>query len=127
MYSIYMDVRIVCDPAKPDLRDRPLVDAGQTARLRRLFKVLGNDGRLRVIHALERADEMCLSDLAREVQMTPQAISNQVTRLVDQGILASRRAGNNVFYRIADPCVTSLLDLAICLIEEAGSTLPTVS
>ena len=103
------------------------MDAGQTARLRRLFKVLGNDGRLRVIHALERADEMCLSDLAREVQMTPQALSNQVTRLVDQGILASRRAGNNVFYRIADPCVTSLLDLAICLIDETDSTSSAVS
>lgn len=119
-----MDVRIVCDPAKPDLRDRPLIDPGQAAQLRRLFKVLGNDGRLRVVHALERAEELCLSDLAREVQLTPQAVSNQVTRLVDQGILASRRLGNNVFYRIADPCVTSLLDLAICLTEDSALLVP---
>jgi len=120
----------VCDPAKPALRDRPLIDSGQAERIMRLFKVLGNEGRLRAVHALERAGELYLSDLAREVGMTPQALSNQLTRLVDQGIVTSRRAGNNVFYRIADPCVTSLLDLAICLTEEAGvgsSTIERVS
>ncbi|GBD85159.1 HTH-type transcriptional regulator NmtR [bacterium BMS3Abin02] len=115
-----MEVQIVCDPTKPALRDRPLIDSGQAERIMKLFKMLGNAGRLRVVHALERAGELYLSDLARQVGMTPQALSNQLTRLVDQGIVTSRRAGNNVFYRIADPCVTSLLDLAICLSEEAG-------
>lgn len=75
---------------------------------------MGSDGPLRGVHALERADELCLSDLAREVQMTSRAVSNRVTRLADRGILASPRTGNNVLYRIADPCVTSLLDLGIC-------------
>ena len=41
-------------------------------------------------------------------------------RLSDRRILVSRRDGNNVFYRIADPCVTSLLDLGLCLIEETS-------
>ena len=117
-----MEVRIVCDPQKPELRDRPLIDAAQVARLRRLFKVLGNEGRLRVIHALERAGELRHSDLAKEVGMTPQALSNQVTRLVDQGILTSRRSGNSVLYRIADQCVTSLLDLGLCLAEMVSAT-----
>jgi len=35
--------------------------------------------------------------------MTPQAVSNQLQRLGDRGILAARRNGNSVFYRIADP------------------------
>jgi hypothetical protein len=34
--------------------------------------------------------------------------------------VAARRDGNNVFYRIADPCVNSLLDLGLCLIEETS-------
>ncbi|NIA26117.1 MAG: metalloregulator ArsR/SmtB family transcription factor [Gammaproteobacteria bacterium] len=121
-----MEVQIVCDPTKPALRDRPLIDSGQAEQIMKLFKMLGNAGRLRVVHALERAGELYLSDLARQVGMTPQALSNQLTRLVDQGIVTSRRAGNNVFYRVADPCVTSLLDLAICLSEEAGVASSTI-
>jgi DNA-binding transcriptional ArsR family regulator len=51
--------------------------------------------------------------------MKPQAISNQLQRLVDKGMVASRRNGNNIFYRIVDPCVVSLLDSGLCLMEDA--------
>ena len=107
--------RIVCDPAQPSLAERPLIDGVQARELVSLFKVLANDSRLRLVHALERAGELCVTDLAAEVGMTPQAVSNQLQRLVDRRILTAQRRGNNVFYRIVDPCVTSLLELALCL------------
>jgi ArsR family transcriptional regulator, lead/cadmium/zinc/bismuth-responsive transcriptional repressor len=107
--------RIVCDPAQPTLAERPLIDEAQAGELVALFKVLANDTRLRLVHALARAGELCVTDLAAEVGMTPQAVSNQLQRLVDRRMLAARRRGNNVFYRIVDPCVTSLLELALCL------------
>lgn len=107
--------RIVCDPAQPALAERPLIDETQARELVGLFKVLANDSRLRLVHALDRAEELCVTDLAAEVGMTPQAVSNQLQRLVDRRILAARRKGNNVLYRIVDPCVTSLLELALCL------------
>jgi ArsR family transcriptional regulator, lead/cadmium/zinc/bismuth-responsive transcriptional repressor len=108
--------RIVCDPAQPPLAERPLIDDEVAGDLEALFKVLANDSRLRLLHALERSDELCVSDLAAAVSMTPQAVSNQLQRLVDRRILAARRQGNNVFYRIVDPCVTSLLELGLCLV-----------
>ena len=60
-----------------------------------------------------------MTDLAAAVSMTPQAVSNQLQRLADRGILASRRNGINIHYRIVDPCVTSILDLGLCLTEDA--------
>lgn len=51
--------------------------------------------------------------------MSAQATSNQLQRLVDQGFLASRRDGARVLYRIADPCVPQMLDLGLCLVDEA--------
>jgi DNA-binding transcriptional ArsR family regulator len=84
-----------------------------------VFKVLANDTRLRLIHALARADEMCVTDLAQAVGMTPQAVSNQLRRLVDRRILGSRREGNQIYYCIVDPCVPSLLDQGLCLTEDA--------
>jgi DNA-binding transcriptional ArsR family regulator len=111
---------VTAGAGKPALADRPLITPGQAAEVVGLFKVLANDSRLRLLHALERAGELCVSDLAERVGMRPQAVSNQLQRLLDRRILASRREGNNVFYRIADPCVTSLLDLGLCLIEETS-------
>jgi DNA-binding transcriptional ArsR family regulator len=111
---------VTADAGKPALAERPLLTPEQAGQVVGLFKVLANDSRLRLLHALERAGELCVSDLAAQVGMQPQAVSNQLQRLLDRRILAARRQGNNVFYRIADPCVPSLLDLGICLIEETS-------
>jgi DNA-binding transcriptional ArsR family regulator len=108
-----------CCPPKPDLRDRPLIDPDQAADLMNLFKVLANDTRLRLLHALARAGELCVTDLAGAVGMKPQAVSNQLHRLAHLGIVACKRSGNHIRYRIADPCVMTLLDQGLCLMEDA--------
>lgn len=84
-----------------------------------LFKVLASDTRLRLLHALVRSGELCLTDLAEQVGMSPQAVSNQLQQLVAKGILGGTRNGNNVHYRIVDPCVVNLLDQGLCLTEDA--------
>jgi DNA-binding transcriptional ArsR family regulator len=105
---------------KPELAERPLVSGPVAGGLARLFKLLANDTRLRLLHALHRDGEVCVTDLAAQVDMRPQAVSNQLQRLVDRGILAARRDGNRIHYRIADPCVIGLLDLGLCLLEETS-------
>jgi DNA-binding transcriptional ArsR family regulator len=82
-----------------------------------LFKIFANDTRLRLLHVLTHEEELCVSDLAAAVEMKPQAVSNQLQRLVDRSILASRRDGNNIFYRIIDSCVPVLLERGLCLIS----------
>ena len=82
-----------------------------------LFKTFSNSIRLRLLHALVQAGELCVTDLAKTADLKPQTVSNQLQRLVDRGMLASRRQGNNVLYRIVDPCVPVLLDRGLCLME----------
>jgi ArsR family transcriptional regulator, lead/cadmium/zinc/bismuth-responsive transcriptional repressor len=108
-----------CCPSKPALRERPLLSYAQSGDLAVLFKVLANDTRLRILHALARGGELTPGALAEAVGMKAQAVSNQLQRLLDRGILATRREGNYIHYRIADRCVTGLLDLGLCLMEEA--------
>ena len=104
---------LACCPPKLTLSERPLISTMQAAELRDLFKVFANDTRLRVLHALARSGELCVGELADAVAMKPQTVSNQLQRLVDRGILGSRRHGTSILYRIVDPCVTSLLDLVL--------------
>lgn len=111
------DVAGCCKPRS--LKARPLMSPIQAGGLAAVFKVLANDTRLRILHALVRADELCVTELADEVGMKPQAVSNQLQRLCSLGIIQSRRAGVNVHYRVVDLCVRSLLDQGLCLTEEA--------
>lgn len=106
-------------PAKPPLASRQLIVGEAATDVAMLFKVLANDTRVSLLHALARAGELCVTELADAVGMKPQAISNQLQRLVDRGMLAQRREGNHVRYRIVDPCVTDLLDRGLCLLEDA--------
>jgi hypothetical protein len=50
--------------------------------------------------------------------MKPQAVSNQLQRLTDKGILVSIRNGTNIHYRVIDPCIVGLLDQGLCLTED---------
>jgi DNA-binding transcriptional ArsR family regulator len=101
----------------PGLADRSQMDAAEAARLEQLFKVLANDTRLRLLHALVRAGDLTVTQLADAVDMRPSAVSNQLQRLSDKRVVASRRDGNRIWYRVSDPCVVGLIDLAWCLVE----------
>lgn len=88
------------------------------ADLAELFKVLANDNRLRILHAIHLAGEVSPSDIAETVGASQQAVSNQLQRLADQRIVHARRDGQRVLYRIIDPCVPGLMDLGVCLLSE---------
>ncbi len=108
-----------CSP-KPELKHRPLLTDVQVGALKELFGLLANITRLRILHALVRSEELCVTELSETVGMKPQAVSNQLRQLSEAGIFDSRRDGNNIFYRIADPCAASLLDTSLCLLEDTG-------
>ena len=55
-----------------------------------LFKMLASDTRLRLLHALSRSNELCVTELADAVGMKPQAVSNQLQRLIDREIRKRR-------------------------------------
>lgn len=105
---------------KPAVRDRPLLGSDQASEVVSLFKVLANESRLRILHALTRTNELCVGDIAETVGMSTQAVSNQLRRMVDRRVVATRREGNYIVYRLIDPCVPGLLGLGWCLAEETG-------
>jgi len=123
MAGLPASVRASADAGKPPLRERSLIDGERASELVRLFQMLASDTRLRLLHALERAGELNVTELADALEMAPQAVSNQLRRLADRRIVASRRDGIRVYYRIADPCVAGLLDLGLCLLEETAPAL----
>ena len=106
-------------PPKPALANRRLLSMRQAQALESTFKMLANSTRLRILHALVCAGDVCVGDLAGKLGMKPQAVSNQLQRLADRGIVEARRDGLQIRYSILDRCVLTLLDQGWCLAEDA--------
>ncbi|MDD3471305.1 MAG: metalloregulator ArsR/SmtB family transcription factor [Syntrophaceae bacterium] len=108
-----------CCPGNPRLQDRDLVSIQLAQKIRSLFKLLSNVTRLRILHALSISSELKVGELSQIVCMKPQAVSNQLQKLLDSGVLFHRRDGLHVYYSIADQCLIGLLEQGLCLIEES--------
>ena len=113
---------IGCRP-RPSLSERPLLASPEAGSLERMFKVLASGTRLRLRHVLLRHPGTAVTELAQALGMTPQAVSNQLQRLADKGIVSGMRDGTSIHYRVVDPCVAELIDLCWCLAEDAHDRL----
>jgi DNA-binding transcriptional ArsR family regulator len=104
------------DLIPPALAQRPLIDEPEVDQLAALFRVLASDTRLRILHAIARTGEVAVNEIASDIGASPQTVSNHLQRMADQQIVATRRDGNRIFYRLVDPCVGGLIELGLCLL-----------
>jgi|SRR5271165_64507 len=107
-----------CVSERPSISARPLLAARKAAELAAVFETLANDTRLKVLNVMVQGTETSPTELAEKIGMKAQAISNQLKRLCDREIIVRRREGNQVYYRIVDPCVIDLLERGLWLIQD---------
>jgi ArsR family transcriptional regulator, lead/cadmium/zinc/bismuth-responsive transcriptional repressor len=107
-----------CVSERPSLSELPLLDAKKAAELAGVFETLANDTRLRALNVIAKSVEASPTALAEKLGMKLQAISNQLKRLSDRGIIERRRQGNQIYYRIVDPCVIDLLERGLWLTQD---------
>ena len=86
----------------------------------RLFRVLGHPVRIRILELLTEG-ERTVGDLQAALELDSSGTSQHLAALREPGILASRRDGTNVYYRIRDPRVSQLLVVARQLLTSALS------
>lgn len=89
---------------------------GECDRLAQLFKAMGDPGRLRILWALE-GGEMCVCDLAAYLEVTESAVSHQLRLLRQLRLVANRRAGPVLYYRLDDHLVSQLVRLALAQVR----------
>jgi DNA-binding transcriptional ArsR family regulator len=83
--------------------------AGEAAEL---LKLLANDQRLIILCRLSDA-EMSVSELGQHVDLAQSALSQHLAKLRAQGLVATRREGQSIYYRIASPIAQKLVG-ALC-------------
>ena len=82
--------------ASPNSSARPAKPPG-------CLKLLANENRLLILCRLALAREMSVNDLAEAVGLSQSALSQHLAKMREEGLLATRREAQTVFYRIADP------------------------
>ena len=82
-----------------------------------LCKVLTDPKRLLLIDAL-RHDEQCVGDLAEQIGMSLPNASQHLSVLRHAGLVAARREGTTVFYRLVEPRIADACDLVHQIIAD---------
>jgi DNA-binding transcriptional ArsR family regulator len=101
------DCRIIHQDKVAKAREEAL-ELDEIEELSQLFKAFADPSRLRILYALANR-EMCVCDLAALLEITESAVSHQLRLLRTMKLVANRREGTILYYRIADEHVTVLI------------------
>jgi DNA-binding transcriptional ArsR family regulator len=97
-------------------QEEQLLDDQMATRLAELFKALADPTRVRMIGLLAHA-ELCVGDLCAVLGMSQPAISHQLRLLRTMHIVAARKQGKHVFYRLDDEHIHSLFHQGLAHVE----------
>ena len=75
------------------------------------FRLLSDPTRLRLLNELDDIDELAVGELAERAGVGLSNTSKHLHQLEREGIVAKRRSGTTILYRIADPTLAALCDL----------------
>src|SRR6056297_648945 len=74
-----------------------------------VFKAMAHPGRLQMIDALAER-EICVCDLAELVDLAVPTVSRHLKKMKTTGIVATRRDGNHIYYRLQMPCMARIFE-----------------
>lgn len=85
------------DTPRTDLPDEVVQETA------RMLRCLGHPMRLRILDFLELNDELTVTEIHEGLDMEQAVCSQHLNLMRDKGILARRKEGVNVYYRLGDP------------------------
>ncbi len=81
--------------------------------LSEFFKIFGDSTRLSIISVLYSNKELCVCDIAKEINMSQSAISHQLRILRSGGLIRPRRDGKTVYYSLDDEHVNYIYEMGL--------------
>ena len=102
----------IVDEARVEAAKAQLLPESELEDLTRLFKLLGDATRARLLYALLEAGELCVCDLSAATGTPETNVSHALRLLRTAGIVKARRDGRMMFYSLDDSHVRMLLDVS---------------
>jgi ArsR family transcriptional regulator, lead/cadmium/zinc/bismuth-responsive transcriptional repressor len=86
--------------------------------LSEIFKMLGDITRLKICLALSR-HELCVSDIAKVLDLTESAVSHQLRIMKAMRLVTYRREGKMTYYMLDDEHIEELIQMGVKHVAEA--------
>ena len=99
-----------------------LPSADDASRLTSLLSLMADPVRLRLIYALDVAEELCVGDLALALDVSEDSGSYALRLLRTAGLLVTRKTGRVVYNRLADDFPAPLRDHCLRQLVELTRT-----
>jgi len=102
-----------------EIKEMQMQVAGEEAqKLARLYAILSDPTRIRIIDLLILKKELCVTELALILKVSAPAISHHLRSLHDLEIVSSHRMGQEVCYMLTDTVEARQIVSAVGLLEK---------
>src|SRR3954463_5188490 len=98
------------------------LSAEDAGRLTGLLSLLADPVRARILYALDQVEELCVGDIALALGATEDAVGYALRLLRTAGMVATRKSGRVVYYRLADGFPEPLRDHCLRRLVELTRT-----
>ena len=85
--------------------------------LSEFFKVFADATRLRILEVLLK-DETCVNSISKEIDVSPSAVSHQLSYLRSTNLVKTRKEGQVIYYSIADNHIKVIIKYGLEHIKE---------
>ncbi len=79
---------------------RHLASLAELPAMTNAYKLMGDPTRLKLLLSLAHAKELCVCDLADILGMDTSAVSHQLRKLKDGGLVRNHREGATIYYHL---------------------------
>jgi ArsR family transcriptional regulator, lead/cadmium/zinc/bismuth-responsive transcriptional repressor len=84
----------------------------------KIMNLVGNETRLKILYLIRAEQRVCVCDMSDILGISVSAISQQLRKLKDGGLLKSQKEGQTIFYEI-HPTQGDILQLLFSIFEQA--------
>ncbi len=106
--------------ARPNIIETEPVELADADLIAKMLRALGDATRLRIVELLIE-QPLIQKQLVAEVGLSQGQVSSHLACLVWCGLVSASRSGQQVEYRISDPRVVGIVDLAKAVLERSGA------
>jgi len=81
--------------------------------LAKIMNLVGNETRLKILYLIYKEKNICVCDLSDVLNLSVSAISQQLKKLKEGGLIIDEKQGKTIYYSIKDESLESLLTVFI--------------
>ncbi len=115
------------DPGAVSRARQRLLEPTQAERVTSVLTLIADPTRMRLLFALDAAEELCVGDLALALDASEDAVGYGLRMLRTAGLVSRRKDGRTVFYRLAQEFPEPLRQHCLVRLADMSTETPTDS